>query len=205
MVRNYVWHCPTPCKKYTVRRKEMPDEKPHKPRRGPKLTLGRPVGSVNKNVALRPKVTAALALRASGASMDEIKEKCGYMSKRAAYASIERGRKRMVALGYVDPVKAARECVITKLIPPAIRVYDDTLNSKDKKGRIPRLIAATNVLKGTQVFVGKNESEETRKTTINEIETKRIEIAFEKKLIDKFNLDVIDGEIVENKTLEEGI
>jgi hypothetical protein len=167
-------------------------------KRGRPCKMGRPVGSGKKETMLRPRLTAAIALSAAGTSSKEIAEKCGYANAEAVNKAVNRGIIKLREKGVIDPIKEARENVITTLVPKAIKNIDRELDTKDQKGRKTRLFASLSVLKGTQVLVTKSESEETRKTTIDNIETKRLELVFEKKLIDKFNLDVdpADSEVL---------
>jgi hypothetical protein len=161
---------------------------------------GRPPGSRNKDRSISPKIVAALTLKSAGASTDVIMKQCGFPTKDSTYRAMANGRKRFQELGLKDPIEAARGTVVDQLVPLALDAYKEAMGKKNKRYTI-KIIAATNTLKGAQVFVGKQESEQTQVQIKNEIETKRLEIAFERKLIDKFNLDIepSEAEVITNQ------
>jgi hypothetical protein len=157
-------------------------------KRGRPARMGRPPGKKKKEIGISPKQAAAVNLQAIGLKPAEIMEKLNIPSIKTTYALLMRGKRRYKELGLKDPVQLARDTLAEDLVPKAMQAYDDALTNKKQPAL--RLIAATNTLKGAQVFVGKSETETTKTQIKNNIETKRIEIAFEKKLIDKFNLDI---------------
>jgi hypothetical protein len=143
---------------------------------------------------MRPRTAAAIAMRAAGSTLKEIKDALGFTTEAAVSSAIQAGRGNLKAAGISDPIKEARNRVANKMLTPALDAYQETLNDATKPGL--RLLAATNVLKGSQVFINKNESEETRRQIQENIETRRLEIAIERKLGDQFNLDCDPTEAV---------
>lgn len=168
------------------------------PKRGTgyQTRMGRPrLGKRRKpKKDVQPRVAAALALKAAGIPLSEIKDKLGYNNEKAVSSAITRAKQQLARANIGDPIAEARDTVAQKLVPKALRAYEDTLDNK--KHPALRLIAATHTLKGSQVFTPKTENQQTRKGILENIETKRLEIAFEHNLVDKFDLTPIEAEVI---------